>query len=409
LKIALVSEHANPLAALGTVDAGGQNVYVDGLSRSLADLGHKVDVYCRRQDDSEPPVIHIAPAVRVHSIAAGPRAVVPKDALLPYMDEFASALWRHWCDDPPAVAHAHYWMSAEASMAAGTRLGVPTVVTFHSLGTWKRKHLGLADTSPADRVPAERRLAKGARAVIAVSAAERDEVLRMGASPERVTVIPCGVDVDLFAADGRHPRSGRDGPIRLLAVSRLVPRKGLQDAVAALRHLPTAELAVVGGPSADRLDDDGHAIALRRLAAEQGVGDRLRLLGGMDRVHVAGIMRRSDMLLAVPWYEPFGLVAVEAMSSGIPVVTTHVGGQRETVVDGVTGIWVPSRRPDAIVRAVRRLADSPQLRASMGRAGAARVRELYSWPSIASRVALVYRTAAASRTFGAALLRGVER
>src|SRR5579871_2825474 len=158
MHVALVSEHASPLAALGGEDAGGQNVYVAALARGLAAQGHRVTVHTRRDDAVLPSEVVVRDGYTVHHVDAGPPFAVPKDDLLPYIPAFAFELGRAWAVRRPDVVHAHFWMSGMAALDAGRPLAVPVVQTFHALGTVKRRFQGHADTSPPSRLATERRI-----------------------------------------------------------------------------------------------------------------------------------------------------------------------------------------------------------------------------------------------------------
>lgn len=387
--IAMVSEHANPLAVLGGEDAGGQNVYVAALATTLARRGARVVVHTRR-DGPGPRLVPLAPGVVVDHVPAGPAEPIGKDALLPYMDELADELARSWRRQRPDVVHAHFWMSGRAAMAAARPLGIPVVQTFHALGTVKRRMQGCQDTSPQERIAEESALAASVDHVVATSTDETFELARMGADLRRVSVVPCGVDLDVFSLEGpSFPR--RPGLHRLVVVGRLVRRKGIADVVAALGHLPSTELVVAGGPAAHRLERDVEARQLAALARRMGVAERVRLVGRLDRSSVAALMRSSDALVTVPWYEPFGMVALEAMACGLPVIASNVGGLVDSVVDGATGLLVEPRSPDQLVRAVRLLMEDPARRQALGRSGRARAEHRYDWWTVAARVHEVYR------------------
>ncbi|MEV4712539.1 glycosyltransferase [Micromonospora sp. NPDC049374] len=391
MRIAIISEHASPLATLGGRDAGGQNTHVAELAAALAAQGHDVRVYTRRDQPHQDTVLPLGDGVSVVHVPAGPAEPVPKDELLPYMPEFGRWLARHWQDDVwrPDVAHAHFWMSGLAALAAGRQTGVPVVQTYHALGTVKRRHQGSADTSPPRRIRYERMLGTGVDRVIAQCADEVQELTRMGVPRSAITVVPSGVNQAIFTPDG--PAARRDpGRPRLLSVGRLVERKGFQDAVRALRAVPGAEYVLIGGPPAARLADDGFAQRLRALAASHDVADRVHLVGAVPRVDMARWYRSADLLVATPWYEPFGLTPLEAMACGTPVVGTAVGGLTDTVVPGVTGDLVPPRDPEALGAALRRLLDDPDRRRRYGVAAVDRIRTGYSWSRTAARLGAVY-------------------
>ena len=387
MKIAMVSEHASPLAALGEPDAGGQNVHVAELARGLARLGHEVDVYTRRDDPALPERVPLGPGVRVVHVPVGPPGRVPKDALLAHMDDFADWMARDWArTGDPDVVHAHFWMSGLAALRAARPRGVPVVQTFHALGSVKRRHQREADTSPAQRLELERRVAEGVDVVVATCRDEVDELARMGVPTAHVRVVPCGVDTAHFTPVGPGPAGlPRTARHRLLAVGRLVERKGFDLAVRALVDLPDAELVVVGGPPAAQLATDPEARRLSALAAELGVADRVVLTGQEPHETMPALYRSADVVLAVPWYEPFGITPLEAAACGRPLVGAAVGGLLDSVEDGVTGRLVPPRDVPALVDAVRDLLEHPEDAARLGRAARARAVERFDWSVVSVR------------------------
>lgn len=392
MRIAMVSEHASPLAVLGGADAGGQNVHVAELSRALGRRGVEVTVYTRRDDPALPARMPLAPGVVVEHVDAGPPKPIAKDLLLPCMDAFADGLrdaWRRW---RPALAHAHFWMSGRAALAAADGLDVPVVQTFHALGVVKRRHQRDADTSPAERLETETAILERACGIVATCTDERRELALLGANPSRVRVVPCGVDLRRFRPEG--PALLRAGRPRLVAVGRLVARKGVDDVVRALVRVPHAELLVAGGPDAGDLAQDAEACRLRALAERLGVGGRVILVGRVGHGDVPKLIRSADVVLCTPWYEPFGIVPVEAMACGVPLVATAVGGILDTVVDGVTGVLVAPQRPDQIGGALRRLLADARARARMGAAGAARAHSRFGWEHVAEAALEAYRVLA---------------
>lgn len=388
MRIAMVSEHASPLATIGGADAGGQNVHVAALARALADRGHSVEVYTRREDPNHPERTPLAPGVDVIQVPAGPARKLPKDDLLPHMKAFGQWLARRWSADPPDVVHAHFWMSGVACLEARRTVGFPLAQTFHALGTVKRRHQGAADTSPPERLELEARLAATVDAVIATATDEVRELLAEGAPASSLHVVPCGVDLFEPSVPQDHWWQGNQG--RILSLGRLVERKGIDTVIQALARTPDAELVIAGGPS-ENFGDDPEVRRLHAEARRLGVTDRVQLIGAVARKDVPALIRSADVVVCTPWYEPFGLVPLEAMSCGRPVVAAAVGGLLDSVVDGVTGVHVPPRDPERLAAVLAELLGDPVRREQLGKAGAARVAENYTWARIAAGTEEVYQ------------------
>ncbi|MEU3453646.1 glycosyltransferase [Micromonospora sp. NPDC006766] len=391
MRVAMISEHASPLAVLGGEDAGGQNTHVAELSAALAAAGHDVRVYTRRDAVDLPVAVRAPDRYDVVHVPAGPAEPVAKDDLLPYMPAFGEWLADRWRvgDWQPEVVHAHFWMSGLAALAAGRRTGVPVVQTYHALGTVKRRHQGAQDTSPPDRIGHERELGRSVDRVVAQCQDEVAELVRMGVPRSRITVVPSGVNLATFAPLG--PVAERDGDRpRVLTVGRLVERKGFQDVIRATALVPDAECVVVGGPPAGLLETDAYALRLRALAEAHGVADRVKLIGAVPREEMGRWYRSADVLVAAPWYEPFGLTPLEAMACGVPVIGTAVGGLIDTVVPGRTGDLVPARDPAALGAAIRRLFGDRIRRFAYATAALERARTRYSWSTTADRLAAMY-------------------
>jgi glycosyltransferase involved in cell wall biosynthesis len=328
--------------------------------------------------------------VTVEHVDAGPPEPIPKDELLPHMSEFAGRLERAWRAERPEVVHAHFWMSGLASLVAARPLGIPVVQTFHALGAVKRRHQGDRDTSPPQRLAAEDALIRDCDAIIATCSAELFELVRLGADARRIAVIPCGVDLGLFRPEGRSHPPRRGGLNRVVMVSRLVERKGIGDVIEALTRLPRTELLVAGGPATGQLGGDPEAARCLRLARALGAASRVHFLGGVEHGLVPPLLRSADVVACAPWYEPFGMVALEAMACGVPVVATAVGGLVNTVVDEVTGYHVPARSPQDLAGAIGRLLNDPETRRRMGSAGVERAERRYGWDTVGDATLSVY-------------------
>ena len=402
-RIAMISEHASPLAVLGGVDSGGQNVYVAQVARHLAAEGDRVDVYTRRDDPDLPVIVECSPGVRVINVPAGPPQPVAKEHLLGYMPEFLRWMVRDWTSQGRRydLVHANFFMSGQVSAGLRETLGVPFVVTFHALGKVRRLHQGASDAFPPEREAIETMVAARADRIIAECPQDEDDLVRLyGADPARITIVPCGYDPTEFAPvdqDAARRRLGLalDEPV-ILQLGRIVPRKGVDtviEAVGRLRrdHGIVARLLVVGGSErvVDRERDPEFA-RLMDLAAAEGVTDRVTFTGRRDRAELADYYGAADVFVSTPWYEPFGITPLEAMACGTPVVGSDVGGIKYTVRDGQTGFLVPPRDPDALGERLARLLSDERLLATFAENGLARVRRAFTWRHVAGALADVY-------------------
>ncbi len=388
MKIAMISANASPLAVLGGVGSRGQNVHVAELSAAIARRGHDVTVYTRRDDPHSPERVATTQGYTVAHVPAGPPRQLPEDELLHYMGDFAQYLDAQWAVERPDVAHAHFWMSGVATQLAARGRQVPTVQTFHALGADTHRLPSDQDTSPDARLKLEKLVAKHATWIAATCTDELFELMRLRRSRARISVVPCGVDHTMFSTEG--PVAQRGEAPRIVAVGRLLPHKGFDTMIEALPAVPSAEYVVVGGPDAAQLDADPEVRRLRALAAELGVHDRVRFTGAVARDDLPALLRSADVVTCTPWYEPRGLVPLEAMACGVAVVASAVGGMLDIVVHDVTGQLVPPRQPRALAEAVSRVLRDSFLRRSLGLAGRDRACARYSWDRAATDAVRIY-------------------
>jgi D-inositol-3-phosphate glycosyltransferase len=403
-KIALISEHASPLALVGSTDSGGQNVYVAQLAKHLSRLGYLVDIFTRRDSYRQEQVIEWIPNVRVIHVPAGPAHFIPKEAMLPYMDQFSRFVVRFARRQkiPYSLMHANFFMSGMAAQQVKQALGIPFVMTFHALGRVRRLNQKTADAFPDIRFAIEENLMRDADRIVAECPQDRRDMENLyGASPDRIDVVPCGFDPDEFwpvSIDARAQLGLDRDEFVVLQLGRMVPRKGVDNvirATALLRHqfqLP-ARLLVVGGnteaPDPVATPEIGR---LMKLTEELGVTDAVSFTGQRQRGQLRYYYSAANVFVTTPWYEPFGITPVEAMACGTPVVGTAVGGIKTTVVDGETGYLVPPNDPDALAERLAWLHHHPQLAQRMGWAGMRRAYQHYTWRSVAEHVANVYES-----------------
>ncbi len=405
-RIAMISEHANPLALLGSEDAGGQNVYVYELSLGLARLGYQVDVFTRRDSPTLAPVVRLAPGVQVVHIDAGPAEFIKKDELWQHMPAFLEGCYAAMSRQrrPYTLIHSNFWMSGWVACELRARLGLPVAHIFHALGAIKRLEQGSADTSPADRRRVERRILSEVDCLIAQCPAEVDDIQRYYTADLRnVRVVPSGVNIRRFrpvAMPHARAQLGLAPNERIVGyVGRLVPRKGVETLIRAMAHLvrqwPGAplRLMVVGGECRDPEQDASPELAhLRRLAGELGLGEHVWFVGKRQPDELATYYGAADVAVSVPWYEPFGLTPLEAQACGRPFIGSAVGGITYTVEHEVTGLLVPPRDPAALARSLEKLLADPEYRQRMGRAGRQRVEREFTWARVAERTAMVYES-----------------
>ena len=402
-RIALISEHASPLATLGGVDSGGQNVYVGQLARNLATLGYEVDVFTRRDNDLLPETIAWSDGVRVVHVPAGPPEVVAKEDLLPYMGEFRDWMLR-FCRRQRRgydLAHANFWMSGLVAAELRERIGLPFVITFHALGRVRRLHQKDADRFPDERMAIEDHLVAAADRIIAECPQDEEDLIQLyNADPARVTIVPCGFDRTEFWPMSKELTRVSLGLAPdekvILQLGRMVPRKGVDNVIRALAvlrrdHGLEARLLVVGGDSEELEGASTPEVGrLRAVAEEEGVADRVIFAGRRSRENLKYYYSAADVFVSTPWYEPFGITPIEAMACGTPVVGSNVGGIKFTVRDGETGYLVPPNDPAALAERLAHLYRHPKLLSVYRRQAIRRANDLFTWEKVAAAVAELY-------------------
>jgi D-inositol-3-phosphate glycosyltransferase len=400
-RIAMISEHASPLATLGGVDAGGQNVYVAQVARRLAALGDRVDVFTRKDDPELPTTVDLAPGVRVIHVPAGPAETVAKEELLPHMPAFRDWMVDRLRRSPYDLVHANFFYSGLVAADLKERLGLPFVVTFHALGRVRRHFQGGVDRFPDERFAIEDRIVAEADRILAECPQDEEDLIRLyNADPDRIAIVPCGFDPAEFAPTSR-PLARMDlgldpaEPI-LLQLGRMVPRKGVDNVIRALacleqEHGTKARLLVVGGATRDPDPELTPELGrLAEVAAASGVADRVTFVGRRDRNELAAYYNAADIFVSTPWYEPFGITPLEAMACGIPVVGSRVGGIKFSVRDGETGYLVPPDDPSALAERIAHLYRHPKLLAVFGQQAHRRVHDLFTWERVANGISAVY-------------------
>lgn len=392
----MISLHTSPLDQPGTGDSGGMNVYVRSVAERLDRRGVEVDVFTRCAGRGVPDVERVGERTRVIQVPAGPCAPVAKEDLPAMLPVFASALLARGEQEGTTydLVHTHYWLSGSAGEAAKARWGAPLVASFHTLGEVKERALPGGPPEPPERRRGERAVIAEADRLLAPTPVEAGHLVDLyGADPARIRIVPPGVDLQRFRpgdAAAAKARLGLTGRRVAMFVGRLQPLKGPDAAILAVadaaRRDPDATrdltLVVVGGPSGDGSLED-----LRALATDQGIGERVRFLPPEPHDDLPSLYAAADVLLVPSRSESFGLVALEAQACGVPVVASAVGGLREVVADGVSGLLAPE--PSGLAERLLTVLRDPGLAARLGMGGI-RHAAGYSWEATAVRLLDVY-------------------
>ena len=407
MNIAMLSYHTCPLATLGGKDTGGMNVYVAELTRELGRQGIHVDVFTRSQDEHVPHVMHnLGYGNRVVHIPAGPEYPLPKPELVCHIPTFASEIQR-WAAEKQIhydLLHSHYWMSGIAAGLLKKAWNVPILQMFHTLGLMKNR---IAQT-PAEiegeyRINGEHQVMQEVDRIIAATQAEEAQLEFLYHVPhEKINIIPPGVDIGRFYPipmdEAKEVIGQGKCPRLLLFVGRIEPLKGVDTLIRALAILrcngamdhECYSLAIIGGePDAPPEDMSAEMARLQSLCRELGLDDLVVFLGKRAQETLPYYYSAAEILIMPSHYESFGMVALEAMACGTPVVASQVGGLAFLVQDGITGFVVPGGDPEALSKTLEKLIRDPALREKLG-SQAAEYARFYSWDKIANRIKVIY-------------------
>lgn len=408
MRIAMLSMHTCPLAVLGGKDTGGMNVYVRELSRELARRGLEVDVFTRSQDPEVARVAEPWPGGRVVHVPAGPEAPYDRRLLFPHLPEFVEGVRAFAQAEGVSydLLHSHYWLSGWAALALRRAWQVPVVQMFHTLGHLKEgAPSGGRGSEAGERMRVEAEVMAAADRIVAATPADQEQMVAYyGADPARITVMPPGVDLELFRPIPKEEARRYVGLIErnerlLLFVGRLDPVKGLNVLLEALclllRRLagegqPSVCLSVIGGDAESAEAVREGAFCLDEVKERYGLKEMVAFLGSRAQDTLPYYYSAADVCVMPSLYESFGLVALEAMACGTPVIASRVGGLPYLVRDGVTGLLVGDNDPEALAEALLRVLRDPCLRTSLGEQ-ARQVAQGYSWRKVADGHIELYR------------------
>jgi D-inositol-3-phosphate glycosyltransferase len=406
LRVAVLSMHTCPLAPLGGWETGGMNVYVRELGSALAARGVGVDIFTRRQATDVPDVVEYTPGARVVHIDAGPHRHVDKYDVLDYLPDFACGVQRFRALTGASydVIQSHYWLSGRLGLLFADRWGVPLVSTFHTLALLKNS---VAET-PAEREQAvrfeiERRTMAGSDRIVALTSVDRQQMIRHYGEQAPIVVIPGGVDLERFRPrprDEAREALGLSPTAKiLLFVGRIQRLKGLDVLLRAFARLGDldAQLLIVGGVLKPGTAQETREITrLQHLATKLGIAERTRFVGAVPHVDLPAYYSAADVSVMPSSYESFGLVAVESLACGTPVVATRVGGLTSIVRDGETGLLVPWRDAEMFAERLRLVLQDDSLRSHLARQARESVLG-YGWDRIADEHMALFDEVRAAR------------
>jgi D-inositol-3-phosphate glycosyltransferase len=407
-RIAMLSVHTCPMATLGGKETGGMNVYVRELSRELGARGLTVDIYTRSQDPTVPRVRPLWANVRVIHLPAGPEEPYNKNLVYDHLPQFLAELRAFAADEHITydLVHSHYWLSGWVARELAREAALPTVHMFHTLGKMKDAVArSEAEKETATRIRIEEELMRDMSRIIAATRFDKSQMVELyGANPHKIVVVPLGVDPGVFRPIPRgeaRQAVGLDlpGMCRLvLFVGRMDPLKGLDTLLQAVCKLNDLEpelvkglcMAVIGGDA----DENGAGFnneleCLDKLKDQAGLRDLVIFLGSRAQDTLPYYYSAAEVCVVPSHYESFGLVALEAMACGTPVIASRVGGLQLTVEDGVTGFLVPVGDANALAEKLRIVLVDSELRERLG-ANARRKAQGYTWRVAADRILKVY-------------------
>jgi len=409
MRVAMISYHTCPLATLGGKDTGGMNVYVRELTRELGRRGVGVDIFTRSQDEHVPHVLHdLGFGNRIVHIAAGPEIPLEKDELVEYLPTFVEGITRvtqskslHY-----ELIHSHYWLSGLAALELQSMWNIPVIHMFHTLAVMKNRVAQAPDeVASSGRMEAEKRLLRDADRIIVATQAEVAQIQWLyRENTDRVEVIPPGVDTSRFypiSVDEAKEVIGLPADMKvILYVGRIEPLKGidtLMRAVSAMKESGVYDrfpfcVAIIGG----ELKDEGVALSremkrLTSLRESEGVGENVNFLGSRDQDTLQYYYSAAEVVVVPSHYESFGLVALEAMACGTPVVASETGGLAFLVQDGETGFHVPAGDSDSLAQRLSELLENDELRVRLGRQAADYAKQ-YDWTLITDQMLDLYES-----------------
>ncbi|AFY36334.1 glycosyltransferase family 1 protein [Calothrix sp. PCC 7507] len=399
-RIALISVHGDPAIEIGKEEAGGQNVYVRQVGEALAQLGWQVDMFTRQVSAEQDTIVQHSQNCRTIRFKAGPLEFVPRDSLFSYLPEFVENLLKFQKETGTRypLVHTNYWLSSWVGMQLKTIQRSKQVHTYHSLGAVKYNTIENIPLIASQRLAVEKEVLETAERIVATSPQEQQHMRSLVSTKGNIDIIPCGTDIQRFGSVERAAARTELGinpeDKVVLYVGRFDPRKGIETIVRALRQSKlygSKNLKlIIGGGSTPGNSDGDERDRIEGIINELGLSDFTTLPGRLSQEILPTYYAAADVCVVPSHYEPFGLVAIEAMASGTPVVASDVGGLQFTVVSEETGLLAPPQDATAFAEAIDRILLNPEWRDQLGQAGRKRVIEKFSWDGVAHQLDGLY-------------------
>ena len=399
--IALISAHGDAATEVGAQEAGGQNVYVRQVGEALAKLGWQVDIFTRKTHPDDEPIVQHSPHCRTIRLVAGPQAFMPRQELFEYMPQFVEAFQKFQSKEGTnyPLVHTNYWLSAWVGLQLQASSNIQLIHTYHSLGAVKYKAVSVRSPMHQTRLAVERQILEQASCVVATSPQERETLQSLVSEQGCIEVVPCGTDLENFRIipkmEARKQLGLEPTEQIILYVGRFDPCKGIETLVRAVamsqaKAKGNVRLVMAGGSDAE-LEDGQERQRIEQIVQEVGLTEQTIFAGRLGHDVLPLYYAAADVCVIPSHYEPFGLVAIEAMACGTPVVASDVGGLKFTVIPEETGLLVPPQDTAAFAAAIDRILTDELWATQLKEQASVRVRQNFSWSGVAIELSNLYR------------------
>jgi D-inositol-3-phosphate glycosyltransferase len=401
----MISVHSCPLAALGGKETGGMNVYIRELSRELAKKGLHIDIFTRSQNPSIPRIVDFRKGIRIIHLKAGPEAPYNKNQVWFNLPEFLDCIQQFSHEEKISynLIHSHYWLSGWVGAKLSKRWEIPLLHMFHTLGYLKNKVTEpLGKREPLLRLQVETQLVKHSDHIVVASQREKVQMIwTYGAPSEKISVIPCGVDPHLFIplnAFQSKVHLGLPHKRFILFVGRIDPVKGIDTLLKAmaivrnkLDQSQEVNLLIIGGDiDNSHYSKDSEMHKLKQLTTNLGLKNTVTFLGAQRQDQLPYFFSVAEVCILPSRYESFGMVALEAMACGTPVIASKVGGLTSFIQDEITGFLVPEEDEKSLAEKILKLLKYPSLKDRLGIQARSRAKE-FNWQNIAYQMISLYQ------------------